>query len=92
VLLAVLPFVCLLVGGLCGVVMGRHGKGSKGEGALVPRGDLVGAIGFSLMAVIVWVATSQSDLDSALRFLPLGSLVIGFALGLAIGVATRRTK
>lgn len=69
VVVAVLPFLCLLMGGLCGVLMGRHGKDGSGGSALVKRGDIVGGVGFSLVAVIAWVATSGSDVNSGMRFL-----------------------
>jgi hypothetical protein len=80
------------MGGLCGVLMGRHGKDGSGGSALVTRGDIVGGVGFSLVAVIAWVATSGSDVNSGMRFLSLASLAVGWALGLAFGVATRRAK
>jgi hypothetical protein len=92
VVVTVLPFLSLLVGGLCGVLMGRHGKDGGSEGTFVKRGDIVGGVVFSLMAVIAWVTTSGSALNSGLRFLPLAALVVGWALGLAMGIATRRTK
>ena len=86
--LTVLPLLCIGLGALFGAMLGRHGKDPHQRRQIVPRGDLVGAAGFSLTAVLAWVSMNQADLDPGLSFLPMASLLVGLMAGIIFGITT----
>ena len=86
--LTALPFLCIGLGALFGAMLGRHGKDPKQRKQILPRGDLVGAAGFSLTAVVAWVSVDQADLGPGLSFLPMASLTVGLMAGVIFGMTT----